>query len=266
MKINSYRLIARNYRNKSSLARKRLFTALVAAMVSIGLSSCLLNRAVDVRDQLCDFDSNFSIHFRDSAELRFHQPVLLDSDIAWLAGASPTSVNKFANNLSMIFVMEKVNVTNGADNDIQLELNFEQVDEQYKLASVQFDPMLNTLINPEFLDPAAIQSAAGTMCDTGWRFGSTQIELDITSQNLDQLPDRNEILELLGQPLEQDPATDSFTYEYRLKSDDTDPPTARFTVWFDESGTKPIRLETSYAHLYSLADFAQKKMTLRVRI
>jgi hypothetical protein len=59
---------------------------------------------------------------------------------------------------------------------------------------------------------------------------------------------------------------DSITYEYKLKGDKPDSMKARFTVWFDDSGEKPARMDSEYSHFRTSADFVNKKMLIKVKI
>jgi len=234
--------------------------------MAFGLSGCFINRVVEVRDQMCDFDSNFSLQFADSANFNLHSPVLLDRDILWIAGASPTLMTSTEDELSMVYVLNKSGPNPRPGDEIRVDLKFDRIDDQYKLMNVRFDPKLNAMINPEFLDKAAIKAATQTLCETGLSFASTRMEIDISDQDLDELPNRAEILDWLGPPLEADERNDSITYEYKLKGDQPGSMKARFTVWFDETGEQPARMDSEYSHFLTSADFINKKMLLKVKI
>ena len=252
--------------NNKDQIRRRVLLGVVATCMALGLSGCFINRAIEVQDQICDFDSNFSLQFGDSAKFNFHSPVLLDRDILWIAGASPTVMTSTEDQLSMLFVLEKSGPNPRPEDEIRVDLNFDRVDDQYKLMNVRFDPKFNAVINPEFLDKAALDSATQTLCETGLSFASTRMEIDISDQDLDELPNRAEILDSLGPPLEADERNDSITYEYKLKGDELSPMKARFTVWFDETGEKPARMDSEYSHFRTSADFINKKMLMMVKI
>ena len=245
---------------------RRVLLGVAAGCMALGLSGCFINRAIEVQDQMCDFDSNFSLQFADSANFNFHSPVLLDRDILWIAGASPTVMTSTEDELAMVFVLEKSGPNPRSEDEIRVDLNFDRIDDQYKLMNVRFDPKFNAMINPEFLDKAAIDTATQTMCELGWIFVSTKVEIDISDQDLDELPNRAEILDWLGPPLEADERNDSITYEYKLKGDEPDSMKARFTVWFDETGENPARMDSQYSHFQTSADFINKKMLLKVKI
>lgn len=178
----------------------------------------------------------------------------------------PTQETESGNEKRMVFVVEKaVEYPEPAD-DIRIEMKFDRFDDQFKLAGIYFDPKLSALINPRMIDQATIDATSKTMCKTGYSLASRKVEIDISGQHLDELPNRLEILELLGPPMEQDSVSDSFTYEYRFKGENPSPLYARFTVWFDDLGQNPARIDSQYSHFHTSADFVLKKMTVRIKI
>ena len=128
------------------------------------------------------------------------------------------------------------------------------------------DPKFNAMMNPEFLNEAVLNSAVQNVCDANWSFASTELEMSISDQDLSKLPKRQEILDLLGQPLENFDQENAWVYEFRLISDSKEPSTARFAVWFDESGEMPIRMESRYSRYRTRVDFIEKKMFMKVKI
>jgi hypothetical protein len=245
--------------------RKSALIAVTASVV-LGLSGCLVNRAAEVKSQFCDFDSNFSLHFAESAQVNFHNPVMLDKDILWLVDADPTETIVSDDGKRLVFIMEKSGPVSSPADDIQLELGFDLLDGKYKLANMTFDPKLNAMMNPDVMDQASIEAGSKLMCETGYSLASTEVELDLSGQAMDDLPNRQEILELLGPPLELNPVSGSMTYEYHLKGHQDDSLKSRFTVWFDDSGQNLARMESRYSHFHTTTDFLQKKMRVRMKI
>jgi len=245
--------------------RKSALLAVTASLV-LGLSGCLVNRAAEVKNQFCDFDSNFSLRFAESAEVDFHHPVMLDRDVLWLADADPTETIISGNEKRMIFVMEKSGPNPNPVDDIRVELRFDLLDSKYRLAKIQFDPKLNAMMNPDVMDRASIEAGSKLMCETGYSLASTEVEFDLSGQSFDDLPKRQEILDLLGSPFELDPVSGSLTYEYHLRGNQDDPLKTRFTVWFDDSGQNLARMESRYSHFQTTTDFLQKKMLVQLKM
>jgi len=248
-----------------SIDRKAALTAVIASL-ALGLSGCLFNRAAEVKNQFCDFDSNFNLEFAQSAEFQFHHPVMLDKDILWLTASDPTEILVSGNKKQMVFIMEKSGTAPDLSTDIRVELEFDRLDEQFRLARIRFDPKLNAMMNPDVIDREAIEAGSRMMCDTGYSLRSKEVELDLSGQSFDELPSRQEILELLGPPLEHDPVGGSFSYEYRLKGSEDDPFNTRFTVWFDDSGERLARMESRYSHFHTSTDFLNKKMRVQLKM
>lgn len=255
-----------NHQRGNSLSRpiQKVVLSTGAACLALTLNGCLINRVVEVRDQFCDFDANFGFEFDVSSGFVFKNPVLLEKDIIWLAGAPPTRSVRSDDHLSMIYVIEKV--SGGPEEDFFVELEFDRMADEFKLMNVRFDPAFSTVINPEILDRDAINSAAQNFCETGWTFTTRNLDLDISDQDLEELPDRLEILDWLGPPLVHDAKDGSFYYEYRLRSDQPDPVTASFTVWFDHTGNQLERMSSRYSHFETRTDFIEKKISMKVTL
>ncbi len=241
-------------------------TAVIAGLLALGLSSCLLNRVITVKEQFCDFESNFAVNFDGGTEFLMHHPVLLDSDILWLSDASPTIVSQSGDELLMTYVIEKVMPVPNPDNDFAFELNFIQSEGQFRLSRMQMDPKLSAMMGPEMLSQEYIDQAAQNFCDTRWGFGGRKLEYEISDQALAMLPNQSEILDLLGEPSEYLDTESAFIYNFRLKNEDPTPLLARMTVWFDEAGDLPVKMESSYSRFATKADFTDRKMYFKVTL
>lgn len=245
---------------------KRITVLTTAACLSVAASGCLFNRVVEVREQLCEFDTNFAVDLSSATTVDMHNPVLLDSDILWLAGAQPTEVTESADGLSMLFIIEKVSAQPEPEQDLWVAMEFERSGDDQKLTQVRIDPKLRAMIGPENLDQSTIRSAAETVCEGGHGFLAKTVELEITDEEMEMLPSRAEVLEWIGAPLEEDENTRRMTYEYRLKNDEPEPRKARFSVWYDEAGIMPLRLVSQYSRFRTEADFETRKMIMKVDI
>jgi len=246
--------------------RRLALASTAACVLTAGLSGCLLNRVVEVREQFCDFDQNFRIQFAESPQILMNYPVLLDRDILWLAGTVPTQRIDNPGELIMTYIIEEAIADPDPDKDISVELHFELLDEAFKLSQVRMDPKFSVFMNSEYMDEETLMASAQNICNTGWRFGSTGVEFDISQQDLDKLPGQAEVLELMGPPHNSPAREEGWTYRYRLKGDPNESRTARFTVWFDEVSQKPLRMESRYARYQTRADFVTKKMSMNVKM
>ena len=240
--------------------------AALASGLTIALSGCLFNRVMEVRQQFCDFDSNFSVEFTESVTLHLAHPVILEKDILWLAGAEPTSVTRTGDLVTMVFVIEEDLPVPDPAQDIGFELDFARIGDDFGLTQIRMDPKLSTVLNPENIDRESLLNSADNICQTGLSFGSRSVEFDLDDQDLEQLPSRTEALAIMGPPHSLVDEGAGWTWQYRLKGHNESNNSARFTVWFDETSQKPLRMESQYARYRTNADFIAKKVSMNVEL
>jgi hypothetical protein len=249
---------------------QRLFVAVrsiaVACLLLLGLSSCLLNRVVTVKQQFCDFESNFALQFDDVTELRIQNPILLDKDILWISDAEPTSISEGNDELVMTWVIEKVMKIPEPENDFAIDLYFEQSDGQYKLNRVQMDPILRQMMDSETTSQELIEKMAMNVCETGWSFNARDVEYELSDEEIAMLPSRLEILEALGEPSEYLESESAFVYKFRPKNGDPESNIAKMVVWFDEAAYLPVKMESSYSRFTTRADFIERKMVFSLTL
>ena len=255
--------------NRYKPSRWKYRTTLLATtscVVALGLSGCLLSRVSEVRNQFCEFEQNFEIEFGDQPSIRMNQPVMLDQDILWLTGAMPTETVLRPNGKTMTWVIEEAVTEPDPDNDLRLDLDFRQIDGEYKLSLVRMDPKFNAVMNPDYLDRETLLSTARDVCNTGLGFSMRSMEFDIPDQDIEQLPSRPEVLEMMGLPHDPVTADGGWTYRYRLKGSNDESQTAQFTVWFDEVSLRPLKMESHYSRYRTSADFVSRKLSMNVKL
>jgi hypothetical protein len=248
--------------------RSGILSLMLAIIIGPLLSGCLLNRVLIVKGQFCDFESNFAITTDGRTNFLIHDPVLLDKDIIWLAGASPSQVQAESGKLVMTYEIEKVLAQPNPAHDMEIQLYFESHDDDFKLARVQFDDRLSQLFGPGSMDREMLNTAVQNVCEAGISMASTHLEQHITDQEYAMLPSREEMFEVFGEPSEVIEPGLVFAYEYRLKNqaDSADRKLARIEVWFDAPGEKPLRMESSYSRYQAKADFSSRILQLDVNI
>jgi hypothetical protein len=221
---------------------------------------------ITVKEQMCDFETNFVFRFDDTAELRFLHPILLDSDIVWLAGAEPSEIEVSGDQLVMRYVIEKVMQNPDPANEYMLELFFEKSDGENRLSTVRLDGRLSRILMIRDIDKTLMESRMQGMCEAGWASVSRKMELDLSEEDLSRLPSRNELLRLMGPPLAFIDNATGLAYEYRLKGQQAEAPTATFSIWYDESGNLPLRMESHYSRYHTRADFISRRMSVKVEL
>ena len=241
----------------------RLFRFLLPATLSVGLSGCLFDRVIDVKEQACEFDENFDLQFSDTPSILLKNPVLLDRDIVWMTGADPTRTVKNAQGLLMTYEIEEDIAMPDPANDLQIDFEFRRFGDDYRLSKILLDPKLSLIFNPDYLDEETLSMAAGDVCDTGLGFGMTSIEMPMPDEDFDWVPSRPKIMELVGPPHALTASGDGWTYRYRMKGESGEG-TARFTIWFDDEGQNPVRFESQYSRYRTTADLESRIVSMNI--
>jgi len=71
---------------------------------------------------------------------------------------------------------------------------------------------------------------------------------------------------MLGAPLEQAGHDNGLVYKYRLKGEQRESEFFRLSVWFDDSGEIPLRMESQHSRYHTKADFMERKVFFKVSI
>lgn len=243
----------------------RLLRFLVPATLSLGLTGCLFDRVLDVKEQACEFDENFDLQFVDGPAILLKNPVLLDRDVVWIAGADPTRTVKNAEGLLMSFEIEEDVAEPDPANDLRIDFEFMLSGDEYRLSKILLDPKLGLVFNEGYLDDETLSEAASDVCDTGLGFGMTSIEMPIPEDDFEWVPSRPEILELAGPPHAIAKGGDGWTYRYRMKGGAGEG-AARMTVWFDDQGQSPVRFESRYSRYRAVVDLEEWVVSMNIEL
>jgi hypothetical protein len=259
--------MAATFRTDLFTRRKNLIlSATLGISLSAGLSGCMLDRVLEVRSQFCDFEQNFDIEFDQQPGVVMTHPVLLDRDVLWLIGAEPTEITTLPGSKTMTWVIEEAIADPDPAYDLRFDLEFQYVDEEYRLSQIRLDPKFNALLNPDKLDHETLLASAQDICETGLSFRMRSMEFDIPEEDLEQLPSRPEVLKLAGPPHGLTAPGGGWTWRYRPRGASDESNTAQFTVWFDEISLEPLRMESEYGRYRSQADFSAKKLSMNVKL
>lgn len=238
---------------------------LLAATVALG--GCSYNRVNEVRNQFCDFDSNFSYSIEQPMEFVFRQPVLLDSDVRLFLGTQPTEIVSTENGEVHRYVIDKVRLDETFEEAFAVDLHYRKQRDNLRLQAVALAQGLDNFdwfnTKPELEE---IAETAARICASGMTLGLLSREEDIDPRYLQALPTRRELLSLLGEPTFESEQENALIYEYRLRGASQDPVAARLVVWFDEAGVRPLQLVSRYRGMQSRADLIAGKVRYSLRI
>jgi hypothetical protein len=238
-----------------------LRTMVVVLMVALMINGCILERIFRVKRQLCEFEKNFQIEISEGFRVLLREPVMLDEDITWLAGAEPSEREYADRELVMTYIAERNGASLGRQYDLPVVLRFVRMDRDYRLKEGYLGKNLADILTVELLTQL-MQS----VCRAEKSLAKQQIFIDIKSLDRSLLPARSDIVHILGPPNPNTGDGDRLVYDYRLKNNDVVDQVAAIDIQFDGSGEKILRLKMKYLRYNLDADFEMGMAILKVDI
>ncbi len=225
------------------------------------INGCVLERIFRVKNQLCDFEHNFQIEISEGFRVILREPVMLDEDITWLAGAEPSEREYVGDELVMIYLAARSVRSANRQYDIPVALRFLRMDGNYRLKEGYLSKNLADVITVELLTQL-MQS----VCRAEKSLAKQQVTIDIKSLDRSLLPARSDIIHILGPPNLNNGDGSRLVYDYRLKNNDVVEQMAAIDIQFDGSGEKILRLKMKYLRYHLDADFELGEAVLKVDI
>ncbi len=243
------------------IVSRAVITALLAAIV---LSACLITRLYAFKQQFCDYSSNFSFTLEDDFRISLANPVLLDRDVIWLAGAQPSSSQQNAELNKMTWLVNKVLpdgvIADPAFDQLQVDLEFTPEGNDFLLQQVVMDKRFSYVVAPDLMD-----RHAENVCHSQWLVLGRSGEIDLADADLSGQPSRQEIMDFLGTPSALVDQGSGLLFQYRLQGSKSKAPQYSFEFWHDSASGELLRSTTSSVRFVSTTDFVQKKMWVKVR-
>jgi hypothetical protein len=242
-----------------------VMTALAAALL---LSACLLTRLYAFKQQFCDYKANFSFSTLDEFRVDLLNPILLDSDVIWLAGAEPSSRQEDEKSGHMQWVVDKVLPDNSLPDpkfdQLFVDMDFQADGGNYLLTQVRMDQRFAYVVSPDLMD-----RHADNVCNSSWLVFGRSGEIDLADADLSDQPNRQEVMEFLGRPtieLRNDEEQSlGMQFEYRLRGAAQAEPQYSFEFWHDARSGELMRSTTNSIRFTSTTDFVRKMMWVKVR-
>jgi hypothetical protein len=237
---------------------KTLLVFLSAALI---LNGCILERIFRVKNQLCDFEKNFQIEIFQGFRVLLQDPVMLDEDITWLAGAEPTEQQRIGDELVMTYIAERKGVPSDGQYDLPIELRFVRLDGEFRLKEGYLGKNLADMLTDELLTQI-MQS----VCKSEKSLIKQQITIDISSLDQTLLPAATQIAGILGPPNPNTGIAHKQTYDYQLKDFDAADQATVIEIYFDDTDEKILRIKVKYLRYNLDADFEKGEALLSVDI
>ena len=198
-----------------------LSVGLPAAFLIFFSSGCLLDRVLEVKGQLTDFPSHFTVSRDGDLSITLENPVLLEKDIEWL-GIRPGAGETINGQKFRKYILEKQETpvagaraeTRSSNHDVSVLARYEKGE----LREVIIPESLASVI-PRSMIPRLASLTAEAKVD----FSKRLVRADFDDDKLtSDLPGRIEILKLLGRPtsrkMDENGRTETLRYHYRLKN------------------------------------------------
>ena len=201
----------------------RVFSTSLLLLCLVSLTGCVYLRLLAIKNQLAKFDKFFQVEIADSFTLHFLEPKLYGEDIVFLTELQPSGKEAFGGGEDWTFRFKKMISETELDTDSNVDIAFIfRMNEDDKLVSLSFSPILLRMAPPEFLEQS-IRSLGGAKIDKKNR--RIQGDADSVAKLKRELPRREDVLQHLGKPFSEETVDDlqKITYRYRLETVGTPP-------------------------------------------
>ncbi len=242
---------------------RRILSLVFLTITAVFLSGCLLKRLLVVKGQLNAFDKNFTVTKLpgDGFCIGFKNPVLLSSDVDLIAGCKATSLLKDDSAVrSLLFLLEK---ENDRKEEIPVRVDFIKKDGEPKLEKVFIPEKLAKIISSDLI--IQCMRSGATSKRNLMRRNVTVLLNDI---NLNLLPDRSEIRNILGNPAEGKEGKFDYLYKYKVASAGSEinsNPSVSIKISFYKDKPERIRhLSLQYRTAIIDVDLSAKKAVLQL--
>jgi hypothetical protein len=247
------------------IVARAVLTALAAMLL---LSACLLTRLYAFKQQFCDYKANFTFSTDEEFRVNLLQPILLDSDVIWLAGAEPSKQQQDEQSGQMQWIVDKVlpaqSTVDPEFDQLSVHMDFQADGDKYLLHQVRMDQRFAYVVSPDLMD-----RHADNVCNSSWLVFGRSGEIDLADADLSGQPSRQEVIDYLGQPTDdmRDDVEQSLglLFEYRLRGSTRQQPQYSFEFWHDAQSGELLRSTANSIRFSSTTDFVQKKMWVKIR-
>jgi hypothetical protein len=237
---------------------KILLVWIAAALI---FSGCILERIFRVKSQLCDFEKNFQIDTSKGFRVMLRDPVLLDEDITWLAGARPSEQKFAGDEMVMTYIAERKGIQSHGQYDLPIELRFVRLDGKYRLKEGYLSKNL-----VDMLTDALLTQIMQSVCKSEKSLVKQQVTIDIRTLDRTLLPVQSEIIGILGPPNPNSSNDYRQIYDYQLKNNNAVDKETTIEIVFNDTDDKILRIKVKYLRYTLNADFEKGEAVLKVDI
>ena len=194
---------------------KRLIRFLLLGLLLTSLSACVWLRLLELKNQLSNFDENFTTEASDHFTLVFIHPVLINDDFLTLAKLQPTVKELTPTGSRWIQAFHKIDGKGKIQPGIEFffTLDFDQDD---RLTRWDFSKLFMTMVPAQFFEDSIRSLAKGKVDEANHRFKvdpKDRAKISVKPPTLQQIKDA------MGEPVEKTKEDGKDVYVYRFLVD-----------------------------------------------
>lgn len=232
------------------------------------LTGCLLDRIQQVQAQSCDFEQNFTYESGAVTSLRFHDPVILKTDVERLVGFDPVETSLVDGRIVQRYHVAQLTGGAGAQRVYEFEMRYDSIGDDARLMFLRMPAEVGL-----FMDRPAMKRAALKACRAEWRWAGRSIRQDLTPEDMALIPSQAALRGALGEPTGLHPDGRALSYAFHAvgtgdegagdKAEDGSPGLfARMTIHYDDDLHTPLHLESMVRGVRAEADFRSLEATV----
>jgi hypothetical protein len=193
----------------------RLTRILVLALLLSSLSACVWLRLLELKNQLAQFDENFTTEASDHFSLVFKNPVLLNDDFVTLAKLQPTSKETTPSGSRWIQAFRKIDAAGNKQPGVEFFFTLD-FDHEDHLTRWDFSRLFMTMVPAQFFEDSIRSLAKGKVDEASHRF---RVDPKDRAKILVEPPSLQQITDAMGEPLEKTKEEGKNVYVYRFQVD-----------------------------------------------
>ena len=239
----------------------RLTRLLILAMLLTSISSCVWLRLLELKNQLANFDENFTTEASDHFTLTFKKPVLLNDDFVTLAKLQPTIKEQTPTGSRWIQAFHKIDSKGHYQPGVDFFFTLDFDHDDY-LTRWDFSPIFMAMVPAKFFEDSIRSLAKGKVDETSRKY---KIDPKDRAKITVSPPTLQQIKEAMGEPLEKTKEDGKNVYIYRFQVDspwiDPDFQDRRFTdvrLYFDPKTNELIQMGGRFIGLKINISLARK--------
>jgi hypothetical protein len=257
------------YPKQMKISKLRLFFVMFVATTVLSSCVTMVSHMFTMREQACEFDEYFSVSLDHGVDVKLNQPVLLESEVLLMVGATPTNRVITAEGMTASYIFEQLQADtespiNSIGEEFELRFMFTSSDKGFLLSGIQSSEVPAELLDSALVALAKSSEIAQEACDMPINPFSSSMVMGIDRDMLNLLPERQSVVSMLGPPFESNNNGDDLIYKFRLKGVSDDLPVVLINAGYEQAAELPTTIDASFTRYHASVDVPAG--TVRVKL